>query len=604
LLKFQRSNQNTCINQRPLVQVGDLVNEGDIIADGPSTEDGELALGRNVLVAFMPWNGYNFEDSILISERIVKEDVFSSIHIEEFEVMARDTKLGQEEITRDIPNVGEESLRNLDEAGMVYIGAEVQPGDILAGKVTPKGESPMTPEEKLLRAIFGEKASDVRDTSLKVPPGVSGTIVDVRVFSRRGIDKDERARAIERAEIERFAKDRDDEKQILERGYYGRLKEYLLSQEVVSALKETLNVGDKITDKHLEQLSRIELRSLTVENDKSQKQIENLSNHFDGVIKALENRFNDKVDKLQRGDELLPGVMKMVKVFVAVKRKLQSGDKMAGRHGNKGVISRIIPVEDMPYLEDGTPVDVVLNPLGVPSRMNVGQILETHLGWAAAGLGNKIGKMVYNHADDNKDNIRKFLSEIYGEKQYKSDLSNLTDSEILQQAQNLRRGVPMATPVFDGANEKNVRDMLRLADLDETGQVWLTDGRTGEVFDRKVTVGFIYMLKLHHLVDDKIHARSIGPYSLVTQQPLGGKAQFGGQRFGEMEVWALEAYGAAYTLQEMLTVKSDDVSGRTKVYESIIRGDDDFEAGIPESFNVLIKELKSLGLNVNMDIVE
>ena len=393
-------------------------------------------------------------------------------------------------------------------------------------------------------------------------------------------------------------------KQILERGYYGRLKEYLLSQEVVSALKETLNVGDKITDKHLEQLSRIELRSLTVENDKSQKQIENLSNHFDGVIKALENRFNDKVDKLQRGDELLPGVMKMVKVFVAVKRKLQSGDKMAGRHGNKGVISRIIPVEDMPYLEDGTPVDVVLNPLGVPSRMNVGQILETHLGWAAAGLGNKIGKMVYNQVDDNKDNIRKFLSEIYGEKQYKSDLSNLTDSEILQQAQNLKRGVPMATPVFDGANEKNVRDMLRLADLDETGQVWLTDGRTGEVFDRKVTVGFIYMLKLHHLVDDKIHARSIGPYSLVTQQPLGGKAQFGGQRFGEMEVWALEAYGAAYTLQEMLTVKSDDVSGRTKVYESIIRGDDDFEAGIPESFNVLIKELKSLGLNVNMDIVE
>jgi DNA-directed RNA polymerase subunit beta len=480
----------------------------------------------------------------------------------------------------------------------------VQPGDILAGKVTPKGESPMTPEEKLLRAIFGEKASDVRDTSLKVPPGVSGTIVDVRVFSRRGIDKDERARAIERAEIERFAKDRDDEKQILEKGYYGRLKEYLINQEVVSALKETLNVGDKITDKHLEELSRIELRSLTVENDKSQKQIENLSSHFDGVIKTLENRFNDKVDKLQRGDELLPGVMKMVKVFVAVKRKLQSGDKMAGRHGNKGVISRIIPVEDMPYLEDGTPVDVVLNPLGVPSRMNVGQILETHLGWAAAGLGNKIGKMIYNHADDNKDNIRNFLSEIYGEKQYKSDLANLTDSEILQQAQNLRRGVPMATPVFDGANEKNVREMLRLADLDETGQVWLTDGRTGEVFDRKVTVGFIYMLKLHHLVDDKIHARSIGPYSLVTQQPLGGKAQFGGQRFGEMEVWALEAYGAAYTLQEMLTVKSDDVSGRTKVYESIIRGDDDFEAGIPESFNVLIKELKSLGLNVNMDIVE
>ena len=604
LLKFQRSNQNTCINQRPLVQVGDTVNEGDIIADGPSTEDGELALGRNVLVAFMPWNGYNFEDSILISERIVKDDVFSSIHIEEFDIMARDTKLGQEEITRDIPNIGEEALRNLDEAGMVYIGAEVQPGDIMVGKVTPKGESPMTPEEKLLRAIFGEKASDVRDTSLKVPPGVSGTVVDVRVFSRRGIDKDERARAIERAEIERFAKDRDDEKQILERGYYGRLKEFLVNQTVVTAPKNTLKLGNKIEEQDLNQLSRIELRSLTIDNDKNQKQIESLSNHFDGVIKALENRFNDKVDKVQRGDELLPGVMKMVKVFVAVKRKLQSGDKMAGRHGNKGVISRIVPVEDMPYLDDGTPVDVVLNPLGVPSRMNVGQILETHLGWAAAGLGNKIGKMVYNLEDDNKDKIRKFLAEIYGEKQYKSALSKLTDDEIVQQAKNLKRGVPMATPVFDGANEQNVRDMLRLADLDETGQVWLTDGRTGEGFDRKVTVGYIYMLKLHHLVDDKIHARSIGPYSLVTQQPLGGKAQFGGQRFGEMEVWALEAYGAAYTLQEMLTVKSDDVSGRTKVYESIIKGDDDFEAGIPESFNVLIKELKSLGLNVNMDILQ
>ena len=604
LLKFQRSNQNTCINQRPLVQVGDIVNLGDIIADGPSTEDGELALGRNVLVAFMPWNGYNFEDSILISERIVKDDVFSSIHIEEFDVMARDTKLGQEEITRDIPNIGEESLRNLDEAGMVYIGAEVQPGDIMVGKVTPKGESPMTPEEKLLRAIFGEKASDVRDSSLKVPPGVSGTVVDVRVFSRRGIEKDERARAIERAEIESFAKDRDAEKEILERAYYGRLKECLLNQQVVSAPKDTLQIGDKISEQNLDNLSRLHLRSISIENDKNQKQIENLSAHFNGVVNALESRFNDKVDKLQRGDELLPGVMKMVKVFVAVKRKLQSGDKMAGRHGNKGVISRIIPIEDMPYLEDGTPVDVVLNPLGVPSRMNVGQILETHLGWAAAGLGHKIGKMAYDDKDGNKDNIRKFLSEIYGKSQYKSQLSKLSDNEILQQAKNLKRGVPMATPVFDGANENNVREMLRLADLDETGQVWLTDGRTGEVFDRKVTVGYIYMLKLHHLVDDKIHARSIGPYSLVTQQPLGGKAQFGGQRFGEMEVWALEAYGAAYTLQEMLTVKSDDVSGRTKVYESIIRGDDDFEAGIPESFNVLIKELKSLGLNVNMDVVE
>ena len=604
LLKFQRSNQNTCINQRPLVQVGDLVNHGDIIADGPATEDGELALGRNVLVAFMPWNGYNFEDSILISERIVKEDVFSSIHIEEFEVMARDTKLGQEEITRDIPNIGEEALRNLDEAGMVYIGAEVKPGDIMVGKVTPKGESPMTPEEKLLRAIFGEKASDVRDTSLKVPPGVSGTIVDVRVFSRRGIDKDERARAIERAEIDRFAKDRDDEKLILEKGYYGRLTEFLVGQKVDNTSIKKLKNGEILSEEIINNLSRIELRSISVDNEKVQKKLEKLSHHFDQVIKTLENRFNDRVDKLQRGDELLPGVMKMVKVFVAVKRKLQSGDKMAGRHGNKGVISKIIPAEDMPYLEDGTPVDVVLNPLGVPSRMNVGQILETHLGWAAAGLGHKIGKMMLDDNNSSNKNIRNFLSQIYGEKQIKSDFSKLDDENIAKQATNLIRGVPMATPVFDGASEANVREMLKLADLDETGQVWLTDGRTGEVFDRKVTVGYIYMLKLHHLVDDKIHARSIGPYSLVTQQPLGGKAQFGGQRFGEMEVWALEAYGAAYTLQEMLTVKSDDVSGRTKVYESIIRGDDDFEAGIPESFNVLIKELKSLGLNVNMDLVD
>ena len=604
LLKFQRSNQNTCINQRPLVQVGDIINHGDIIADGPATEDGELALGRNVLVAFMPWNGYNFEDSILISERIVKDDVFSSIHIEEFEVMARDTKLGQEEITRDIPNIGEEALRNLDEAGMVYIGAEVKPGDIMVGKVTPKGESPMTPEEKLLRAIFGEKASDVRDTSLKVPPGVSGTIVDVRVFSRRGVEKDERARAIERAEIDRFAKDRDDEKLILEKGYYGRLKEFLIGQKSDNSTVKDIKKGKTLSQDIINNLSRVDLRSISVDDEKTQKKIEKLSNHFDEVIKALENRFNDRVDKLQRGDELLPGVMKMVKVFVAVKRKLQSGDKMAGRHGNKGVISKIIPTEDMPYLNDGTPVDVVLNPLGVPSRMNVGQILETHLGWAASGFGNKIGKMMFDDDKIKNNNLRKFLSQIYGDKQYKSDFSKLNDTGIIQQAHNLSRGVPIATPVFDGASEIDVRDMLKLADLDETGQVWLTDGRTGEVFDRKVTVGYIYMLKLHHLVDDKIHARSIGPYSLVTQQPLGGKAQFGGQRFGEMEVWALEAYGAAYTLQEMLTVKSDDVSGRTKVYESIIRGDDDFEAGIPESFNVLIKELKSLGLNVNMDLVD
>ena len=600
LMKFQRSNQNTCINQRPLVEVGDLVREGDIIADGPSTEDGELGLGRNVLVAFMPWNGYNFEDSILVSEKIVKDDVFSSIHIEEFEVMARDTKLGQEEITRDIPNVGEEALASLDEAGMIYIGAEVQAGNILVGKVTPKGESPITPEEKLLRAIFGEKASDVRDTSLRVPPGVSGTVVDVRVFSRRGIEKDERSRAIERYEIEKFAKDRDDEKLILEKGFYGKLHE-LLDGQKVNKTQGKVKKGKILKSNDLEGFTREELLSLIIEDEAVQKQISNLNEHFEVVSKNLENKFNDRVDKLQRGDELLPGVMKMVKVFIAVKRKLQSGDKMAGRHGNKGVISKILPVEDMPYLDDGTPVDVVLNPLGVPSRMNVGQILETHLGWAASGLGKKISNMI-NQIDKGKklSDLKSLLKNIYGEN-YKAHFTKLTDEEILQQAKNLKRGVPMATPVFDGANEDDVYKMLDLADLDKTGQVNLTDGRTGEKFDRKVTVGYIYMLKLHHLVDDKIHARSIGPYSLVTQQPLGGKAQFGGQRFGEMEVWALEAYGAAYTLQEMLTVKSDDVSGRTKVYEAIIRGDDDFEAGIPESFNVLIKELKSLGLNVNME---
>ncbi len=603
LMKFQRSNQNTCINQRPLVQVGDIVNFGDIIADGPSTEDGELGLGKNVLVAFMPWNGYNFEDSILVSERVVRDDVFSSIHIEEFEVMARDTKLGQEEITRDIPNVGEEALRNLDEAGMIYIGAEVKPGDILVGKVTPKGESPITPEEKLLRAIFGEKASDVRDSSLKVPPGVSGTVVDVRIFSRRGIDKDERSRAIERFEIDKFAKDRDDERLIIEKGFYGKVKELLENQKIIKSSTK-LKKGSIINLNDLSELTNQELLSITVEDEKIQDQILKLISHFETVSENLESKFNDRVDKLQRGDELLPGVMKMVKVFIAVKRKLQSGDKMAGRHGNKGVISKILPVEDMPHLEDGTPVDVVLNPLGVPSRMNVGQILETHLGWAAYGLGKKISKMLHDYKRSNEvTDIKKFLMEVYGSK-YEEYFGSMNDIEVIQQANNLKRGVPMGTPVFDGATEEDVYKMLELAGLDKSGQIDLIDGRTGEYFDRKVTVGYIYMLKLHHLVDDKIHARSIGPYSLVTQQPLGGKAQFGGQRFGEMEVWALEAYGAAYTLQEMLTVKSDDVSGRTKVYEAIIRGDDDFEAGIPESFNVLVKELKSLGLNVNLEISE
>jgi DNA-directed RNA polymerase subunit beta len=600
LLKFQRSNQNTCINQRPLVKVGDEVTAGDIIADGPSTELGELALGRNVLVAFMPWMGYNFEDSILISERIVRDDVFTSIHIEEFEVMARDTKLGPEEITRDIPNVGEEALRNLDEAGIVYIGAEVHPGDILCGKITPKGESPITPEEKLLRAIFGEKASDVRDTSLKLPPGVAGTVVEVRVFSRHGVDKDERALAIERDEIERLAKDRDDELEILERNTYARLHEFLIGK-TASGGPKAVKADTRITESLLADLSRGQWWQITLSNQKAMDEIEQLNKQFDLARKELEDRFDNKLDKLQRGDELLPGVMKMVKVFVAVKRKLQPGDKMAGRHGNKGVISNIVPIEDMPFLEDGTNVDIVLNPLGVPSRMNVGQILETHLGWASAGLGLQIGELVDQVRRGNKqDNLKKHLKTVYGDEQYKDTIADLTDDQVLELGENLRRGVPMATPVFDGAHEADIVKMLEHAGLEESGQVTLHDGRTGEPFQRKVTVGYIYMLKLHHLVDDKIHARSIGPYSLVTQQPLGGKAQFGGQRFGEMEVWALQAYGAAYTLQEMLTVKSDDVAGRTKVYEAIVRGDDAFEAGIPESFNVLVKEMRSLCLNVEL----
>jgi DNA-directed RNA polymerase subunit beta len=601
LLKFQRSNQNTCITQRPLVKKGDVVAIGDIIADGPSTELGELALGRNVLVAFMPWNGYNFEDSILISERIVSDDVFTSIHIEEFEVMARDTKLGQEEISRDIPNVGEEALRNLDEAGIVYIGAEVKPGDILVGKVTPKGESPMTPEEKLLRAIFGEKASDVRDTSLRLPPGVTGTVVEVRVFSRRGVDKDERAVAIERAEIERLAKDRDDEKAILERSFAARLKERLVGQIAAGGLK-AIKPGTKLTEEVLAEFTPGQWRQITTRNDKLEGEVEAIKRQYDESVKALVARFDDKVEKLQRGDELPPGVMKMVKVFVAVKRKLQPGDKMAGRHGNKGVISRIMPAEDMPYLEDGTPVDVVLNPLGVPSRMNVGQILETHLGWASAKLGAQIAETLSKVQKSGKlAELRKHLQKVYGKDALRNGEGELADPEVLELAHNLRSGVPMATPVFDGAREADIVAMLEEAGLHRSGQVTLWDGRTGERFDRSVTVGYIYMLKLHHLVDDKIHARSIGPYSLVTQQPLGGKAQFGGQRFGEMEVWALEAYGAAYTLQEMLTVKSDDVSGRTKVYEAVVRGDDNFEAGIPESFNVLVKELRSLGLNVELN---
>jgi DNA-directed RNA polymerase subunit beta len=597
LMKFQRSNQNTCINQKPLVQVGDVVRKGDIIADGPSTELGELALGRNVLVAFMPWNGYNFEDSILLSERIAKEDVFTSIHIEEFEVMARDTKLGPEEITRDIPNVSEEALKNLDEAGIVYIGAEVNAGDILVGKITPKGESPMTPEEKLLRAIFGEKASDVRDTSLRVPPGVQGTVVEVRVFNRHGVDKDERAQAIEREEIERLAKDRDDELAILDRNVYARLGETLLGKLAISGPK-SFKKDTEVSRDVLDTTPRSQWWTFAVADDAVMSDLEAMRKQYDEAKKGLEQRFLDKVEKLQRGDELPPGVMKMVKVFVAVKRKIQPGDKMAGRHGNKGVVSRIVPIEDMPFLEDGTHVDIVLNPLGVPSRMNVGQILETHLGWACAGLGKKIGDAVDAYRRSHElGQLKDTLNMVYGDNE---TVASLDDEGLVTLGENLRRGVPIATPVFDGAKEHDIEQMLEDAGLHRSGQVTLFDGRTGETFDRKVTVGYIYMLKLHHLVDDKIHARSIGPYSLVTQQPLGGKAQFGGQRFGEMEVWALEAYGAAYTLQEMLTVKSDDVAGRTKVYEAIVRGDDTFEAGIPESFNVLVKEMRSLGLNVEL----
>ncbi len=601
LLKYQRSNQSTCLHQKPLVKVGDNVEAGDTIADGPSTELGDLALGRNVLVAFMPWNGYNFEDSILISERIVRDDVFTSIHIEEFEVMARDTKLGQEDITRDIPNVGEEALKNLDEAGIVYIGAEMKPGDILVGKVTPKGESPMTPEEKLLRAIFGEKASDVRDTSLRVPPGVSGTVVEVRVFSRRGVEKDERALAIERAEIERLAKDRDDERAILERSFQQRLKDLLMGRKIEGGPK-AVTVGAKVTEELLETLTAGQMAQIVVGNDKVMQDIEALRAQFEESIARLQARFENKVEKLQRGDDLPPGVMKMVKVFIAVKRKLQPGDKMAGRHGNKGVVSKVVPIEDIPYLEDGRPVDIVLNPLGVPSRMNVGQILETHLGWACANLGRQVGEMLdaINGRSGEAAKLRARLKDIYGAKGYKEDIQDLNDEQVTELAENLRHGIPIASPVFDGAQEKDIVEMLEKAGLSSSGQVTLVDGRTGEAFERKVTVGYIYMLKLHHLVDDKIHARSIGPYSLVTQQPLGGKAQFGGQRFGEMEVWALQAYGASYTLQEMLTVKSDDVSGRTKVYEAIVQGDDSFEAGVPESFNVLVKELQALGLNVEL----
>ena len=598
--KFQRSNQNTCINQRPLVKVGDTVLKGEVIADGPSTDMGELALGKNVVVAFMPWNGYNYEDSILISERITRDDVFTSIHIDEFEVAARDTKLGPEEITRDIPNVGEEALRNLDEAGIVYIGAEVGPADILVGKITPKGESPMTPEEKLLRAIFGEKASDVRDTSLRLPPGDFGTVVEVRVFNRHGVEKDERALQIEREEVERLSRDRDDELAILDRNIYARLWSMIEGKIAVKGPKG-FKANTEITQESVAELSRGQWWQLALKDEADAQIVEALNEQYEIQKKTMDARFEDKVEKVRRGDDLPPGVMKMVKVFVAVKRKLQPGDKMAGRHGNKGVISKVVPMEDMPFLADGTPVDFCLNPLGVPSRMNVGQILETHMGWAARGLGLQIDEALgeYRRSGDLTP-VREAMRIAYGDDVYSEGIEGLDEGELVEVAGNATRGVPIATPVFDGAKEADVNDSLRRAGFDTSGQSVLFDGRTGEQFSRKVTVGVKYLLKLHHLVDDKIHARSTGPYSLVTQQPLGGKAQFGGQRFGEMEVWALEAYGAAYTLQEMLTVKSDDVAGRTKVYESIVKGEDNFEAGVPESFNVLVKEVRGLGLNMEL----
>ena len=599
LAKFQRSNQNTCITQRPLVNVGDKVTKNQVIADGPATELGELALGRNVLAAFMPWNGYNFEDSILISEKVVQDDVFTSIHVEEFEVMSRDTKLGPEEITRDIPNASEEMLINLDETGIVYVGAEVNSGDILVGKVTPKGESPMTPEEKLLRAIFGEKAADVKDTSLRVPPGVKGTVVEIRVFSRRGIEKDERAISIENHQIEVIARDRDDELKILEKSFGNHLRE-LLNNQIFLSGNDNFEKKSTIKYEKIENLSLGELLKINISDDKKSSQIDVLVKNYENQLGNISQKFENKIDKIQSGDELLPGVLKLIKVFISVKRKLQPGDKMAGRHGNKGVISKICPVEDMPYLEDGTPVDIVLNPLGVPSRMNIGQILETHLGWASASLGRQVNTMLTKiQTEGQTQDLRNKLLEIYNLDKHQKIISNMNDDEILELGNNLKEGIPFATPVFDGAKEKDITNLLAQSGVSKTGQEILYDGVTGKQFERPVTVGYMYMLKLHHLVDEKIHARSIGPYSLVTQQPLGGKAQFGGQRFGEMEVWALEAYGAAYTLQEILTIKSDDVAGRTKVYESIVKGDNNFESGTPESFNVMVKELRSLGLNLD-----
>ncbi|MDQ5884420.1 MAG: DNA-directed polymerase subunit beta, partial [Pseudomonadota bacterium] len=597
LTKYFRSNQDTCMNQTPIVNEGDLIQRGDILADGPCTDLGELALGQNLLVAFMPWNGYNFEDSILISERVARDDRFTTIHIEELTCIARDTKLGSEEVTSDIPNIGESALANLDEAGIVYIGAEVRAGDILVGKVTPKGETQLTPEEKLLRAIFGEKASDVKDSSLRVPSGMNGTVIDVQIFTRDGIEKDARAKSIEEAHLSQIRKDLQDERRLREEDIFSRVSDLLIGRECVGG-PSPLKPKSIISIDLLQEIPRQKWFDIRVSDENSSEQIEQLSRQIELLQKEIEKRFNDGRKKIVQGDDLAPGVLKIVKVYMAVKRRIQPGDKMAGRHGNKGVISVVVPMEDMPYMADGTPVDIVLNPLGVPSRMNIGQVLETHLGLAAKALGNKIDAMLSRKA--NMSEIRDFLNQIYNHDQKRIDLTFLNDDEIQELAQNLRNGVPMATPVFDGASEAEIKAMLKLADVPESGKLTLTDGRTGVQFDNPVAVGYMYMLKLNHLVDDKMHARSTGSYSLVTQQPLGGKAQFGGQRFGEMEVWALEAYGAAYTLQEMLTVKSDDVNGRTKIYKNIVDGDHRMDAGMPESFNVLLKEIKALGIDIDL----
>ena len=601
LVKYTRSNQNTCINQTPLVHVGDVVARGDVLADGPSTDIGELALGQNMLIAFMPWNGYNFEDSILLSERVVEEDRYTTIHIEELVCQARDTKLGAEEISQDIPNVSEQALNRLDESGVVFIGAEVRAGDILVGKVTPKGESQLTPEEKLLRAIFGEKASDVKDSSLRVPPGMDGTVIDVQVFTRDGVEKDKRALKIQDDEIRRVKKDFDDQRAILEAAIYARLRQQLQGKEASGGVG--VKKGEVLTSLVLDQLDRKQWFQLRMKDEEANEAIERAQKQIALHEKEFERRFDDKRNKITQGDDLAPGVLKMVKVFLAVKRRIQPGDKMAGRHGNKGVVSNIVPVEDMPYMADGQTVDIVLNPLGVPSRMNIGQVLEVHLGWAAKGLGRKIDAML--QAQAKVADLRKFLDEIYNHDtvshEQRVDLTQFNDDELLRLAGNLTDGVPMATPVFDGAAEVEIKKMLELADLPLSGQTQLYDGRTGEAFDRETTVGYMHYLKLNHLVDDKMHARSTGPYSLVTQQPLGGKAQFGGQRFGEMEVWALEAYGAAYTLQEMLTVKSDDVQGRNQMYKNIVDGNYEMVAGMPESFNVLLKEIRSLGINMELE---